>query len=144
MRVKDLTVIKPNRAEAYAMAGVFRKANGVPAEEDAELKTVAKTLMADWEPEHLLISLSEHGMALFHKDNDLVVIPTRAREVYDVSGAGDTVISAFTLSLAAGATPKQAAEIANHAAGIVVGKVGTVTVSADDLVKSFYQEDLDN
>jgi D-beta-D-heptose 7-phosphate kinase/D-beta-D-heptose 1-phosphate adenosyltransferase len=66
-----------------------------------------------------------------------VVIPTKAREVYDVSGAGDTVIAAFTLALSAGANPEEAAEIANHAAGIVVGKVGTVTVSKEELIESF-------
>lgn len=139
MNVKGLTVIKPNRSEAFAMAGKFAKDGSVPVDEDEDLKAVAATLMAEWEPVYLLISLAAQGMALFRKDTPMVVIPTRAREVFDVSGAGDTVISAFTLALTAGASCIEAAEIANHAAGIVVGKVGTVTVSADELKESFAQ-----
>lgn len=139
MNVKGLTVIKPNRSEAFAMAGKFAKDGSVPVNEDEDLKAVAATLMAEWEPVYLLISLAAQGMALFRKGTPMVVIPTRAREVFDVSGAGDTVISAFTLALTAGASCIEAAEIANHAAGIVVGKVGTVTVSADELKESFAQ-----
>ena len=139
MNVKGLTVIKPNRSEAFAMAGKFAKDGSVPVDEDEDLKAVAATLMAEWEPVYLLISLAAQGMALFRKGTPMVVIPTRAREVFDVSGAGDTVISAFTLALTAGASCIEAAEIANHAAGIVVGKVGTVTVSADELKESFAQ-----
>jgi D-beta-D-heptose 7-phosphate kinase/D-beta-D-heptose 1-phosphate adenosyltransferase len=139
MNVKGLTVIKPNRSEAFAMAGKFAKDGSMPVDEDEDLKAVAETLMAEWEPVYLLISLAAQGMALFRKDTPMVVIPTRAREVFDVSGAGDTVISAFTLALTVGASGIEAAEIANHAAGIVVGKVGTVTVSADELKESFAQ-----
>ncbi len=137
LNVKGLTVIKPNRSEAFAMAGKFAKDGAVPVEQDKELIEVAEILMAEWEPDYLLISLAAQGMALFRKDSPMLVIPTRAREVFDVSGAGDTVISAFSLALAAGASGREAAEIANHAAGIVVGKVGTVTVSADELIESF-------
>lgn len=139
MNVKGLTVIKPNRSEAFAMAAKFAKDGSMPVAEDEDLKAVAETLMAEWEPVYLLISLAAQGMALFRKDTPMVVIPTRAREVFDVSGAGDTVISAFTLALTVGASGIEAAEIANHAAGIVVGKVGTVTVSADELKESFAQ-----
>lgn len=141
MHVKGLTVMKPNRTEAFAMAGVFQKDSGVAVADDHDLKLVAEKLLEEWRPEHLLISLAAQGMALFRKNAEIVIIPTRAREVYDVSGAGDTVIAAFTLAMTAGATPEEAAEIANHAAGIVVGKVGTVTVSADELIKSFDLED---
>jgi len=141
LNVKGLTVIKPNRSEAFAMAGKFSKDGAMPVEQDDDLKEVAEILMADWEPDYLLISLAAQGMALFRKNTSMVVIPTRAREVFDVSGAGDTVISAFTLALTAGASGREAAEIANHAAGIVVGKVGTVTVSADELQGSFEQGD---
>jgi D-beta-D-heptose 7-phosphate kinase/D-beta-D-heptose 1-phosphate adenosyltransferase len=76
-------------------------------------------------------------MALFTDKPDPDIIPTRAREVFDVSGAGDTVIAAFTMSLLAGAAPLEAAEIANHAAGVVVGKVGTVSVSKEELIQAF-------
>lgn len=136
--VKNLSVIKPNRAEAYAMTGAFCRTNGnIPIQQNQELKAVAAKLLDEWEPRYLLISLSGEGMALFAKDSEPVVIPTRAREVFDVSGAGDTVIAAFTLALTVGASPEAAAEIANHAAGIVVGHVGTATVSADELTKCF-------
>ncbi|MDD5729051.1 MAG: D-glycero-beta-D-manno-heptose-7-phosphate kinase [Victivallales bacterium] len=139
-QVKGLTVMKPNRSEAFAMTGQFQHSNGIPVEADTELHAVAARLLSDWEPEYLLISLAAQGMALFRKDTEMVFIPTKAREVYDVSGAGDTVIAAFTLALCAGADPAEAAEIANHAAGIVVGKVGTVTVSREELLASFEQE----
>jgi D-beta-D-heptose 7-phosphate kinase/D-beta-D-heptose 1-phosphate adenosyltransferase len=74
--------------------------------------------------------LCERGRKPFH-------IPTVAREVFDVSGAGDTVIATFTLAIAAGASPLEAALVANHAAGIVVGKIGTATTSREELLASF-------
>ncbi len=140
LKVKALTVMKPNRSEAFAITGMFPQGNGMPVEEDKQLHAVAARLLRDWEPEYLIISLAAQGMAMFRKDAEMVVIPTKAREVYDVSGAGDTVIAAFTLALSTGADPVEAAEIANHAAGIVVGKVGTVTVSKDELLESFNRE----
>jgi D-beta-D-heptose 7-phosphate kinase/D-beta-D-heptose 1-phosphate adenosyltransferase len=135
--VKGLNMIKPNRSEAFTMAGKFNSDVKVPVEHDIELHEVAAQLLEEWQPEYLLVSLAAQGMALFTKNSLMKVIPTRAREVFDVSGAGDTVISAFTLAMAAGASCVEAAEIANHAGGIVVGKVGTVTVSAAELVNSF-------
>ncbi|MCP3965570.1 MAG: D-glycero-beta-D-manno-heptose-7-phosphate kinase [Lentisphaerae bacterium] len=141
MQISNLTVMKPNRNEAFAMTGMFQRKNGCSVEKDTDLHEVADRLLEQWQPEQLLISLASQGMALFRDNADMVVIPTRAREVYDVSGAGDTVIAAYTLSIAAGANPEEAAEIANHAAGIVVGKVGTVTVSKEELIDSFWRED---
>jgi D-beta-D-heptose 7-phosphate kinase/D-beta-D-heptose 1-phosphate adenosyltransferase len=76
-------------------------------------------------------------MLLCQRDQKPFHIPTVAREVFDVSGAGDTVIATFTLAIAAGASPLEAAIISNHAAGIVVGKIGTATVCADELLQSF-------
>jgi len=137
LNLKGLTVMKPNRLEAFALAGKYMNDASIPPQEDADLKEVAEILMREWEPEYLLISLAAQGLALFDCRGGFTVIPTRAREVYDVSGAGDTVIAAYTLALAAKATGVEAAEIANHAAGIVVGKVGTVTVSAAELLNSF-------
>ena len=88
----------------------------------------------------LLITLSEHGMALFRRGQPREAIaPCQPREVFDVSGAGDTSIALFTLALAAGATPRQAAEVANHAGSVVVGKLGTATLTAAELVASFEQ-----
>ena len=140
LKVKGLTVMKPNRSEAFAITGTFSQGNGIAVEDDTQLHAVAAQLLDEWEPDYLIISLAAQGMALFSKNAEMVVIPTQAREVYDVSGAGDTVIAAFTLALSTGANPVEAAEIANHAAGIVVGKVGTVTVSKDELVESFNRE----
>jgi D-beta-D-heptose 7-phosphate kinase/D-beta-D-heptose 1-phosphate adenosyltransferase len=116
---------------------MFQNGNGIPVKEDEQLHAVAAQLLDEWEPDYLIISLAEQGMALFRKGHKMVVIPTKAIEVYDVSGAGDTVIAAFTLALSTGANPVEAAEIANHAAGVVVGKVGSVTVSKKELLESF-------
>ena len=76
-------------------------------------------------------------MLLADASGDRYHTPTKAREVFDVSGAGDTAIALFTVALAAGATPREAAEIANHASGVVVGKLGTATLTADELAASF-------
>ena len=129
--VPGLTVIKPNRGEACAMAEM-----SVEEGDQAGLDRVAEVLQELWQPEYLLVSLAAEGMALYRRNGRPTRIPTRAREVFDVSGAGDTLVAAFTLSLAAGISPEAAAEIANHAAGIVVGKVGTAPVTAEDLRKA--------
>ena len=105
--------------------------------EDADLKNVGMILMEKWQSENLLITLGEQGVLLFRHGEPPYHAPTRAREVFDVSGAGDTVIALFTLALSAGATPPEAAEIANHASGIVVGKLGTATVRPTELAGSF-------
>lgn len=135
--IRKITVMTPNKAEAYGLAGIYHYAGKSPEEEDAELAKVATRIQEKWGPEYLLITLGPKGMALFEKGKSCVIIPTRAREVFDVSGAGDTVIAAFSLALLAGATGLEAAEIANHAAGVVVGKVGTVSVTAQELLESF-------
>lgn len=137
--VKGLSVMKPNRGEAFGMAGRVYRDQGLPPEKDPQLHEVAQILLDEWEPDYLVISLAAQGMALFRRGHEMLVIPTRAQEVFDVSGAGDTVIAALTLGLAAGAEIADAAHIANFAAGIVVGRVGTATVSADELIRSFSQ-----
>ena len=104
---------------------------------DEALMNVGKTLLRKWKPRNLLVTLGEHGMCLFRAGKAPHHIPTVAQEVFDVSGAGDTVIATLTLALAAGANPVQAADISNHAAGVVVGKVGTATCSPEELVESF-------
>ena len=88
-------------------------------------------------PALALVTLGELGMLLCRRGNAPFHIPTMAREVFDVSGAGDTVIASFTLAIAAGASPVEAAILSNHAAGVVVGKVGTATVTPDELTASF-------
>jgi rfaE bifunctional protein kinase chain/domain len=131
------TVIKPNRSEAFASAGVPA---GEPCDnplEDAPLLRVGQILMEKWQTENLLITLGEQGVLLFRQGETPYHAPTRAREVFDVSGAGDTMIAIFTLALTAGATPAEAAEIANHASGVVVAKLGTATVTPAEVLTSF-------
>jgi len=89
---------------------------------------------------NVLITRGEKGMSLFEKNNEITHIPTYAKEVFDIVGAGDTSVATLTLALVAGATYKEAAVIANHAAGITVGKVGTSIVSIDELKKSIENE----
>jgi len=105
-------------------------------QKDKDIDTAGLELLRYLKLDVLLITLGERGMRLFEKGKKPVSIKTKAMEVYDVSGAGDTVISAFTLSLAAGATKRQAAEIANFAGGIVVGKVGAAAVTKKELIKA--------
>lgn len=131
------TAIKPNRSEAFAAAGVPMGEAADDPLQDAPLLEVGRRLTDRWRIGQLLITLSEHGMILFDDGDPPYHTPTRAQEVFDVSGAGDTAISLYTLALVAGATPREAAEIANHASGIVVGKLGTATVHRDELLASF-------
>jgi D-beta-D-heptose 7-phosphate kinase/D-beta-D-heptose 1-phosphate adenosyltransferase len=96
-----------------------------------------KTLLEKWDAKCILITLGEHGMMLFQRDEPPHHIPTKAREVFDVSGAGDTAIALFTLALACNATPLESAEIATHGSAVVVGKLGTATVARDELIARF-------
>ena len=134
---RHVTVIKPNRAEAFASAGRLPSEPVDPPTDDRELFAVGEVLSGKWNADNLLITLGEQGVMLFRHDSPPYHAPTRAREVFDVSGAGDTVIALFTLALTAGATPAEAAEIANHASGVVVGKLGTATVTPAELLASF-------
>lgn len=133
----DVTAITPNRSEAFRAAGIPWSDPIDPATEDAPLLEVGQILLEKWRCEYLLITLSEQGMMLFQRGQAPYHIPTRAQEVFDVSGAGDTAIALFTAALAGGATPAEAAEISNHGSGIVVGKLGTATVTREELVASF-------
>jgi rfaE bifunctional protein kinase chain/domain len=137
LRYSGLTVVTPNRSEAFAAAGVPSVEPMDEVLRDEALMRVGQTLLRAWQPRNLLITLGEHGMCLFRPGKKPHHIPTVAREVFDVSGAGDTVIATLVLALAAGANPVEASEISNHAAGVVVGKIGTATCSPDELMKSF-------
>jgi D-beta-D-heptose 7-phosphate kinase/D-beta-D-heptose 1-phosphate adenosyltransferase len=97
-------------------------------------------LLEKWEAKYVLVTLGEHGMMFFHGQETPHYIPTKARQVFDVSGAGDTAIALFTLGLACEATPTEAAEIANHGSAVVVSKLGTATVTRDELMASFKSE----
>jgi rfaE bifunctional protein kinase chain/domain len=125
------TVLKPNRREAFQAAQL-------PYSQDQEaVLRAAAILQKKHALKHLLITLGEAGMLLLEEGQKPYHTPTRAQEVFDVSGAGDTAIAAFTLALAAGATGIEAAEIANHAAGVVVGKLGTATLTVAELRAMF-------
>lgn len=137
LRWHSVTAITPNRSEAFASAGRPWSDPVDPVEKDTELFEVGKILLEKWETQNLLVTLGEQGMMLFRSGQTPFHIPTRAQEVFDVSGAGDTAIALFTLALSAGATPPEAADISNHASGIVVGKLGTATVTREELIQSF-------
>ena len=125
------TVLKPNRREAFLAAGL-------PYVHDEEsVRNAAAVLQKKHAILYLLVTLGEAGMLLLEQGGQPYHTPTRAREVFDVSGAGDTAIAAFTLALAAGANGVEAAEIANHAAGVVVGKLGTATLTVEELREIF-------
>ncbi len=136
---RGTTVMKPNLSEAFAAAGQPHSEPTEPISSDEHLLRVGESLLNKWQPENLLLTLGEHGMLLFQPGEKPFHTPTRAREVFDVSGAGDTAIALFTLALCAGATPAEAAEISNHASGIVVGKLGTAIVTHAELSASFAQ-----
>ena len=135
--IKGLTLITPNQAEAFALTGVYPKELSDPVYKDPTLLEVAGKLNNEWGVEQLLITLGVSGMALFERGKDVVYIPTKAREVFDVTGAGDTVIASYTLALLGGATGSEASDISNHAAGIVVGRVGTSSVTPEELINLF-------
>jgi D-glycero-beta-D-manno-heptose-7-phosphate kinase len=131
---RGATAIKPNRAEAFLAAGVPASEPVDPPLGDQALFLAAERLLERWETRSLLITLGERGMLLFSDGEPPHHTPARTQEVFDVSGAGDTAIAVMTLGLAAGASPLEAAELANAASGVVVGKIGTATVTAAELV----------
>ncbi|MEO8580275.1 MAG: PfkB family carbohydrate kinase, partial [Gemmatimonadales bacterium] len=125
---KGATIFKPNRRELESALGA-----AVDIEHPEALPESIKRLGV----EHLLLTLGEAGMALIAADGEVGRVPTTAREVYDVVGAGDTVTAYLATMLAAGATPAEAAVIANFAAGVEVAKLGAATVTADEVVEAF-------
>jgi rfaE bifunctional protein kinase chain/domain len=132
-----VTAVKPNRLEAFIAAGMPPSEPVTPVLADEALLEVGRRLRQLWQAQNLLITLGEHGMLLFAGDAPPSHTPTHAREVFDVSGAGDTAIAVLTLGLASGASPEEAADLANRASGIAVGKLGTATVTLDELQASF-------
>jgi D-glycero-beta-D-manno-heptose-7-phosphate kinase len=131
------SLVKPNRLEAFAAAGIQDHRSPGPPLEDRRLLEVGEQLLDQWAVGKVLVTLGEQGMILFQRDTAPHHIPTRAREVYDVSGAGDTAIAFLTLALTAGLSAEAAADLANHASGIVVGKLGTARVMKDELLQAF-------
>ncbi|MAE32616.1 MAG: D-glycero-beta-D-manno-heptose-7-phosphate kinase [Verrucomicrobiales bacterium] len=135
--LRGLSLITPNRKEAFELADIGDTTYNANPIKDRNLMRAAKQLLGELDLKVLLITLGELGMLVCQPGRKPFHIPTLAREVFDVSGAGDTVIGSFTLAIAAGATPVEAAIVANHAAGIVVGKLGTATVTPRELLASF-------
>ncbi len=137
LNLNHLSLITPNRKEAFELADLPDETKNENPFADKNLMLVAERLLEELRPALLLITLGELGMLLCQRGQKPFHIPTVAQEVFDVSGAGDTVIASFTLAIAAGASPIEAAILSNHAAGIVVGKVGTATTTPEELIKSF-------
>ena len=138
---RNVTAVKPNRSEAFHAAGEPSQDPADDPETDSALLRVGAALSARWDSKYLLITLGEQGMMLFEGGARSHHIPTKARQVFDVSGAGDTAIALFTLALCCDASAREAAEIANHASAVVVGKLGTATVSREELMASFRVDD---
>ena len=125
---RGATVFKPNRRELESALG---------AAVDLEHPETLPAVLGRLGVEHLLLTLGEHGMVLLSADGAVHQVPTTAREVYDVVGAGDTVTAYLAAMLAAGATAREAAVIANFAAGVEVGKLGAATVSAAEVLEAY-------
>jgi D-beta-D-heptose 7-phosphate kinase/D-beta-D-heptose 1-phosphate adenosyltransferase len=129
---KGIDVITPNHHEARAFSGI-------EIVDEETLVRAGLKILRDLRCRSVLITQGKDGMTLFEKKREPLHIPTVARKVFDVTGAGDTVISTFCLGLAAGMDPKSAALISNFAAGIVVGEVGTSTVKAEELKRVIFE-----
>ena len=127
------TIITPNLAEFEAVVGRCR--------DDRELVERGRRLIDDFALQALLVTRGEHGMMLLQGDAEPFYLPARAKEVFDVTGAGDTVISVLAAALAAGEGLEQATALANFAAGIVVGKLGTATVSVPEIRRALHEAD---
>jgi rfaE bifunctional protein kinase chain/domain len=130
---RGATIFKPNRRELEAALGA-----AVDVDHPDALPETLQRLGV----ENILLTLGDRGMALFSADGEIARVPTVAREVYDVVGAGDTVTAYLASMLAAGATPSEAAEIANVAAGIEVGKLGAASVPPEELLQYADQHEL--
>lgn len=140
---RGVTAITPNRKELENAIRNLKikdttnrlKLNNDRLFTDKDIDLAASQILKYLELESLLVTLGEKGMRLFEKNGKVTYIPTVAQEVFDVSGAGDTVISTFTLALCSGASKLEAAHISNYAAGIVVGKVGTAVTTRKELIE---------
>ncbi|WP_404423789.1 D-glycero-beta-D-manno-heptose-7-phosphate kinase [Thalassospira australica] len=132
---RGATVVTPNRAEAQA-------ATGIDIQSDEDAIAAATKIITECGIENVLLTRSQDGMTLVTSKGDAIHLPTEAREVFDVSGAGDTVVACLASAIAGGASLSDAARIANVAAGIVVGKIGTAVVYPDELISVLHHHDL--
>jgi rfaE bifunctional protein kinase chain/domain len=136
LNLKGLSLMTPNRKELFALTRRQEVPGADDPLQDPVLLEVIGQLMNEASPAMMLVTLGERGMLLCQRDCKPFHVPTMAREVYDVSGAGDTAIAAFTVAVAGGASPVEAAILANHAAGVVVGKSGTAIHTIDEWLES--------
>lgn len=135
LRLQGLTVATPNYREACIACGVRERMLDEEADLAAHVAPLAEQLCRQWDSRQIMITLGAHGLFLHGQNGESHLIPARAREVFDVSGAGDTVIAVTLLALAAGESFLSAATLANYAAGVVVGKLGTAVCGKDDLLE---------
>ena len=132
---KNVTVFKPNRKETESVLGIRIKS-------DNDISSAGKTLLHKLNSNFILLTLGEGGIAVFEKGDKERRMPTKARKVADVSGAGDTVISTLTIALAAGADIYESSFLANYAAGIVCGEVGIVPIEKEKLFQTVLKDNL--
>ncbi|HEX7511629.1 MAG TPA: D-glycero-beta-D-manno-heptose-7-phosphate kinase [Chitinivibrionales bacterium] len=129
---KGVSIITPNLKEAHTALGIPNKHCS-----DEEIRSIGWRIVKKYDLPYLLITLSERGMALFERDGAVFShLPTEAQKVFDVTGAGDTVISVYSAAITCGATPFEAAYLANHGAGLTVAELGTACVDARSLLKA--------
>ena len=126
---RPATIVTPNARETA-------EAWGRPVGTDADLEEAGRALLRRLGSPWLLVTRGERGMLLLAEGGEAIEVPARAREVFDVSGAGDTVVATLALALAAGATVPEAVVLANHAAGVVVGKLGTAALDRGELLQA--------
>jgi len=132
-KYKGATAVTPNKQEAAQAVNMI-------IENENDLLHAGKTLLRDLNCEAVLVTRGEEGMSLFESSGNITHLPAVSREVFDITGAGDTVTSTFTIALTTGAAMVDCARVANYAAGIVVGKVGTAVVSIQELKKVIAQD----
>lgn len=132
---RGATLVTPNRKELI-------EATKMACGTDAEIIAAARHLIATCGIENVLVTRSQDGMSLVSGNGDVSHLPAEAREVFDVSGAGDTVVAAMAAAIASGASLREAAKLANVAAGIVVGKIGTAVAYASDLISTLHHTEL--
>jgi rfaE bifunctional protein kinase chain/domain len=130
---KNVTVFKPNKKETEAVLGI--KINS-----DEDISSAGERLLLELNSQYVLLTLGENGIAVFEKDGTEKRMPTKARKVADVSGAGDTVISTLTIALTAGANIYEASFLANYAAGVVCGEVGIVPIEKEKLFETVLKD----
>jgi rfaE bifunctional protein kinase chain/domain len=130
---KVVCTIKPNRRETEEVLGVRLLT-------EEQVRAAGRQLLAKLNCANVLLTMGADGMYLFQRDGLVAHVPTRARKVHDVSGAGDTVIGVYTAAYAAGASPREAATIANYAAGLVCEEVGVVPVDRERLLHMLVDE----